>query len=190
MRGVTNATETHDGDGSTRTFNFTNSGVKNVRSVTVGGSGQTNYTDYDVNYYDGTITFTSAPASGTDNISIDLDYGGDKIYDDWPRDDLTLSSFPRISFDIISKASTEQALKGELTVSRLVLSVTVFADTKKQIEDAIDSIRSAVLNNKTGFNYFDYLTADNEGPLVENGMSRNKILQKNIDFVAPVQIEN
>ena len=79
-RGVTTSTELHSGDNSTVTFNFTNQGVKNVRSVTVGGVGQTNYVDYDIDYFTGTITFTTAPISGTDNISISLDYGSDKIF--------------------------------------------------------------------------------------------------------------
>lgn len=188
-RGVTTTTETFDGDNSTVTFNFSSSGVKNVRSVTVDAVSQTNYTDYDVDYFAGTITFTSAPASGTDNISISLDYGNDSIFDDWPRDDLNINSFPRVSFDIISKASSEQGLSGDLTVSRMIISVTAFSSNKKELETMIDNIRTAVLTNKTSFNYFNFITADNEGPIIENSLSRNKILQKNIDFVAPVQIE-
>ena len=69
-RSVTTTTELHSGDNSTKTFNLTNSQVKNVRSVTVDSVVLTNYTDYDVNYYDGTITFVVAPSLDTDNISI------------------------------------------------------------------------------------------------------------------------
>lgn len=64
------------GDGSTTTFDipFPYQPIREVNSVTVGGSAQTVAVDYAVDYFDGKLHFETAPASGTDNVDIDLTY--------------------------------------------------------------------------------------------------------------------
>lgn len=71
-----NQVQTFSGDGSTTQFDIPAPyhPIRNVNSVTVGGSSQTVATDYAVDYFAGTLFFESAPATGTDNISIDVDY--------------------------------------------------------------------------------------------------------------------
>ncbi len=69
---VTNtATETFSGDDSETTFTLANTPVS-VTSVTVDGSARSAVTDYTVS--GSTITFETAPATGTNNISVTYTY--------------------------------------------------------------------------------------------------------------------
>ena len=66
------ATELKSGDASTTAFTLSNTPViPGSQYIEVGGSAQTEGTDYTVAYDTGVVTFTSAPATGTDNIDID-----------------------------------------------------------------------------------------------------------------------
>jgi len=67
---------TFSGDGSTTDFQLPDPyyPVETVQSVTVGGTSQSAPADYAMDYWDGVLKFDSAPASGTDNISVDVDY--------------------------------------------------------------------------------------------------------------------
>jgi len=72
----TQQTSTFSGDGSQQTFqlSYPYRPVHSINSVSVGGTAQTWGVDYAVRYETGEIYFTSAPASGTDNISVDFNY--------------------------------------------------------------------------------------------------------------------
>lgn len=73
--GSVNTNETFSGDGSTTTFTLSNTPVvPESETVEVDGSQQTRGTDYTIDYETGVITFTTAPSSGTDNISVTYDY--------------------------------------------------------------------------------------------------------------------
>ena len=67
---------TFSGDGSTTEFQlpYPYFPIETVQDVSVGGTSQTEGTDYAMDYWDGRLIFSSAPASGTDNISVDVDY--------------------------------------------------------------------------------------------------------------------
>jgi hypothetical protein len=67
---------TFSGDGSTTEFQlpYPYFPVETVQDVSVGGTSQTEGTDYAMDYWDGRLIFSSAPASGTDNITVDVDY--------------------------------------------------------------------------------------------------------------------
>lgn len=71
-----NQTITFSGDGSTTQFDIPAPyhPIKTINDVSVGGTSQSVPADYAVDYYEGTLYFDSAPANGTDNISIDEDY--------------------------------------------------------------------------------------------------------------------
>jgi len=84
---TTDTDDTFSGDGAETAFVINRNNVKNIRTISVDASplvyGQ-DYT-YNKNYNDaGTIkcqiNFTSAPASGTDNITLSYDYGSDNIF--------------------------------------------------------------------------------------------------------------
>ena len=74
MTGKTAKEDTFNGDGATKTFQLTGHPLYEVTSVKVGGTATSDYT---VDYYAGTITFGTAPASGTANVVVDYNYFGE-----------------------------------------------------------------------------------------------------------------
>jgi hypothetical protein len=77
IAGITdNAVQTFDGDGAKTQFQLPEPyfPVVNVNDVSVGGTTQSAPPDYAVDYWGGTVTFDTAPGSGTDNVSVDVDY--------------------------------------------------------------------------------------------------------------------
>ena len=129
VRGVTTFTQEFSGDGSTTDFVLTgtgigNGGIKNIRSVTVGGVLQTFGTDYDFSDDFQTISFTTAPITGTDNIDIEHDFSaiGDRIYPDFPKKTISVNDYPRIGFDILSETTTPKALRGAIYQTNIVIS--------------------------------------------------------------------
>lgn len=191
QREVTTVTETFNGDNSTTDFVVSNTNLKNVRSVTVDSNPQTKYTDYDIDWNNNTISFTSAPATGTDNISIEYDYGStDHIFMDFPREDISLSSYPRVGFDFISNVTTQESTGSDLHQTRSLLSVTVFGTTKKEIETILFNLRTVVFNNKIDITpEIPLLITQGLGPLIEEEDRGNKIMSRTMDFIAPFQFE-
>jgi predicted secreted protein len=75
LTGTNVPSETFSGDDSTVEFTHANEYViPYSETVEVDSTEQTRNKDYTINYITGKITFESAPASGTDNISVDYDY--------------------------------------------------------------------------------------------------------------------
>ena len=94
---LTNTSESFNGTGSKKDFQVSKTNMKCVNSVKVGGVTQTKNIHYYVDLDNYTVNFVTAPTSGTTNVVIDFDYGSGWIFPDKPRDDLSQSSFPRIS---------------------------------------------------------------------------------------------
>ena len=114
IRGVTTRTDTGTFDADeTHTLANSPTTVKNVRSVTR-GSLLVYGTDYTVNFLTGVISFTVAQ---TGSYTIIYDNGPDKIYPDFPRDDLTISSFPRIALDILNVSMDALGIGGSQFIS-------------------------------------------------------------------------
>ena len=108
-RGST-ATETFSGDGSTTTFTVANNGMEYVGTVTVDGITQRHGEHFTLDLKDentaGTITFRTAPASGTNNISITYGYGTSWIL---PFRPTRVASMPMVGLKKISAGSTTLA---------------------------------------------------------------------------------
>lgn len=191
LRGVTTTTEEFNGDGSTVDFTLTPvvGSARNVRSVTVGGTSKALGTDYTVNYNTGVVTFTSAPVSGTDNVDIQYDYGtGDKIFPDFPRDDLTITSFPRIGVDIISGSSAPTGF-GNVHGTDLLISVVVQAASTKDISDYGKAIRTAIIGSRNDFYTLKVIIPESIGPIIKSNNKSDKILQQNFDFTSKFNYE-
>ena len=62
--------QTFNGDGTSTTYQLAQIGITSVDKVYVGGVQKTVTTDYTVNLTNGTVTFTTAPAQGMDNVDI------------------------------------------------------------------------------------------------------------------------
>jgi len=67
--------EKFSGDGSTKKFQLAHGNIKDGSyTVLIGGAEKTETTDYTIDKDTGLVTFTSAPASGTENIEVRYKY--------------------------------------------------------------------------------------------------------------------
>ena len=196
-RGATTQTDEFNGDAAEVDFQINRTNVKNVRSVTVDAASQTFGTNYLVNYNDSndktTITFTSAPASGTDNVDIQYDYVDDDIVKpDFDMTDIKLGDFPLMSWDFISESSREGQIGGGKNIVDRGISVTVYETSKRSLRTRLKSIKDAVLSNQKSFFYIKYLTYIGMGPqlLPPFEKTKNKIFQRNLDFLNPIEEES
>ena len=185
-RGVTTTTETFSGNASDVDFDLANTNVKNVRLIQITAVTQSYGTDYSIDFdgsNPGRITFTSPPASGTNNISIQYDYGStDRIYPDFPRADLKLSSYPRVAVNIISVTSSPMGLGGDSDNSALLVSTVVFDAGMKSVLEKVTTIRNSIRSNKDAFYNFDYITPNAIDALIKSTDRNDEIVQQNADF--------
>jgi len=187
VRGVTTFedTGTFDAD-ETHTVANSPTNLKNVRSVTRGTVlvyGQ----DYTVNFVTGVISFTSAQ---TGAYTISYDSGStDKIYPDFPRDDLTISSYPRIAIDVINGSSDVFGIGGSQFISNFSVTIVVYDDNQNDIESVIDAIRTDFVNNASNFYYFNFIKPTGTGPMISSPDRSNEIMQRNIDYQIIMEVE-
>ena len=197
VRGVTTDTDdTFSGDDAETNFIISRTNVKNIRSLSIGADAQSLGTHYTVDYnYDNSgtvacrITFLTAPATGTDNITLSYDYGTDKIYPDYPRDDLKITNYPRVAVDILGGDSAETVLGAGMLTTNLSFSIIVFDDSEKNIDTIIGLIRTAFLNNKKNFFYLRFITIIGLGPTIPSPSRGDKISSRTVDLMAPLNIE-
>ena len=196
IRGVTTTTEEFNGDGAETTFTLTgtglgNGGIKNIRTVTIGGVSQAFGTDWIMSDDFSDIVFTTAPASGTNNVDITYDYStdGDRIYPDYALTVVSTNDFPRIGFDIISTSTSLKALRGAITQTNMLLSFVSYGVGATSAEILADSVRSFLNTKKNSWFYLNALFATSEGPIIPATQANNKIYQRNVDFSAPFEFE-
>jgi len=194
QRGVTTITITGSWSGVS-SYLVNKSDVKNVRSIILDGSNLVYGVDYtyDTNYDDsGVIKLKiSFVTSKTGSYVVTYDYGHDKIYSDFPRSDLTISSFPRIGFDIISIPSVPGGFGG-VNLNKVNISTIVYSPKVKDLEGYIDDLRSVIFNNKLGFvRVGKYLRIIGVGPVLKSPreQGKDKVFQQNIDVVGEFLLE-
>lgn len=146
----------------------------------------TDYT-YDTDYDDsGTkklkISFTAAPASGTDNIEVNYTYGSTWIYPDYSQVQSTLSDFPRVTVDVLLASTNDDSLDGAHKLTNITISITVNDFKPERLDSIIDEIRGLMLNKQKTFYYSKYITPSNISPLIYTENTNNKIFQRTIDF--------
>lgn len=189
VRGVTTETDSFPLLGPQTIFILKKVGVKNVRSVKLNGTPLTFGQQYLVDYNKGEVTVSVTTTSG-DDVDIEYDKGkGDKIYTDYPRLDLDLTSYPRIGFDDISHANTEQALNAELIRTDILISMVFYARRKDTVLELWTAARNAIIANKKSFFFFDLITLAGAGPMAMSAGRHDKIVQKNQDFRIPYEYE-
>ena len=189
QRGVATTTEEFNGNTILVDFTVSNSNMKNVRSVTVGGVAQTLGTDYTVDYSSYTITFTTAPGSGTNNVDIQYDYGTDKIFGDLPKNTLKISNFPRIGVDLIGMDTAELGIGGSSNVTNVTFSIYVYEAKTEDLDNYMKDIRTAIIANKKSFYYSPFTTPITLGPLLNFIDGNNKIYQRNVDVISLLNVE-
>ena len=169
VRGVTTTTDNFVATASQTVFTLSNTLVKNIRSLTVAGVAKTYLFDYTVVWNTGVITLSTG-ATLSDAVVVNYDYGSsDKIYPDWPRDDLALDSYPRVSVMKTSTRTDVLGLGATSYMTDVIWSIFVFVPYKKVsdiaggfggIEDAMNlqkSIRQVVFNNDTSMYTIPYI---------------------------------
>lgn len=135
---VSQSTEDFDGDNSTDEFTLSASPIS-VVSVSVGGAVQTPYLDYNVDLDNKKVKFSTAPPSGTDNVSVTINTGTSWVIDNHNRSELTDETFPRIVVTAINESGnriesgttkTEDPVTFQIDILALKdMFVTVSGDT-------------------------------------------------------------
>lgn len=192
-RGVTTQTDTGTYAFPTSSHTIARANVQNIRSITIAAVLKVLGTDFTVDYTNNAgasqnclITFLS-PQSGA--YSIIYDYGTDRIFPDYPRADLTITSYPRISVDVLSSDSTEGAIGGGSVITNVSITVTAYAVSERKVESIIKAIRNAYLANKKSFTQLKFITVIGMGPILLSPNRRDKIVQRNIDLMSPLNYE-
>ena len=195
-RGVTTVTNESLGTLASSIFSYiAKSNVRNIRNVIVAGTTLVFGTDYTVDYYylDTTrkcrIDYTVAQ---TGVATVTYDWGTtEKIYPNFPRTDMTLSSYPRVGLEVVDIDSEPYGFNN-VNNSNVDISFTVLDDSKDNITDIITSIRTAIVNNQSGFYYLKLVKPRRTGPVVPvtDGKAKDKLFSKSFDVRGYFNIEN
>ncbi len=191
-RGVATATDTGT-FASDSTHLIAVSNLKNIRSITVASVPLVFGTDftYDTEFDDsGTkktkITFTAAQ---TGAFSIPYDFGTDKIWPDFPRDDLSISSYPRIAVDIQDSGTEPLGIGGNDYITDLGITIVVYASTTKKVSDLVSDIRQKMITQNQNFFYLRFISPVGTGPLIEDPTSKKEIMSRSLDFLSKFNVE-
>jgi len=186
-REVTTGTDTFIVDDSTSEFSLKNTGVKNVRLVIVNGSSMNFGDDYSVTYPSDTRTgsgivhLTDEVDTGTVEIKYDYSHKGDRIYADYPREEIAISKYPRIGFDIISSNTGNLNIGAKNQMTNMVVSIKAFADKKDEVDNMMDTMRKKFITNSKKFYNFPLITIQNIYPLRYED-PKGKIVSRTGDF--------
>jgi len=186
-RGVTTANATGTLSG-TKVITISTTGVKNIRTITVGAVSKSLGTDYTVVY--GTAsTIITFGANQTGNYVVSHDYGSDKIYPDFPRDDLTIGSYPRIAIDILSAPIEAFGIGGTTFITDVAFTIVVYADKSDALDGYIQAIKTAYIAVPKDFYYLSYVKPTMIGPTLDSADKKSEIMQKNIDMLGMFNVE-
>ncbi len=187
QRGVTTANATGTLSG-TKVITISTAGVKNVRSITVAAVTKNLGTDWTV-AYGITSTIITFGENQTGDYVVSHDYGSDKIYDDFPRDDLTIDSYPRIAIDILSAPIDAFGVGGSQFISDVAFTVVVYEDKSDEIDGYIQAIKTAYLTAAKNFFYLSFVKPTLIGPTINSPDKRDEIMQKNIDLLGMFNVD-
>lgn len=191
QRSVSTTTHSETLSSSSATLiNRTN--IKNIRSLTIAAVSKTLGTDYDyaVDYDDsGTIktriTFVSAQSGA---LVVTYDYGSDKIFTDYPRDDLTITSYPRIVVDMLSENTDAYGIGGTAFIENPMFTFIVYDQDQDFIRSKIDSIKTKLRTSAKSFYNFPFVKQVSRGPIIKDEGRNQVILHGNIDAVGMFKI--
>jgi len=193
QRGVTTKTDTDTFVSPTSSLLINRTNIKNVRSVKIATVPLVFGKDYTVDYdYLSTtiqtkITFTTAQTGAWEVI---YDYGTDKIFSGYPRNDLTISSFPRIAVEFVD-INTEIGGFGNVNQNRYDLTIMVYDIGKESTRAYSKVIRTWIINNQNSLYYAKVIKPTITGPLVPGPFEllKNQVFQRNIDFRSILNLE-
>lgn len=166
--------------------------IKNIRSIVINSVSLVYGKDYTVNYdyLDTNIKCKITLSQNyTDTATVTYDYGSDKIFTDMARKDLTLSSYPRISIEQVSKSTENFSLGGEDFINSEIYQVVVFSENEEYVEDHIKSIETLFKNNAKNLYYAKYIKPTGQGPVIKTPNRSNTIISKNIDLMSQFEVD-
>lgn len=200
VRGVTTTTDNFTATTGQTVFTLTHTAVKNIRSLTVASVAKRFLRDYTVNFNTGVVTLLVG-AGNLDAVSIQYDYGNtDKIYPDYPRDNLSLQSFPRVAIAFTSDSTQPFQLGGLKWISDKIMTIFAWVPVNKDsavasglggtdsLSNLVSSIRTAMQTNAKLFYTFQYITPTSIGPIIVG--TNGKIIQQSQDFTIKHLIES
>jgi len=186
-RGVTTANATGTLSG-TKVITISTAAIKNIRSVTVGAVSKYVGTDYTA-VYGTTSTIITFGSNQTGDYSVSHDYGTDKIYPDFPRDSLSISSFPRIAVDILSVPIDAFGIGGDTFISDVSMTIIVYDDNSDDLDSYIQTIKDLYVANSKNFYYLSFVKPTLIGPTINSQDKKDEIMQKNIDILGMFNTE-
>ncbi len=188
QRGVTTANATGTLSG-TKVITISRTNVKNIRSINVDGSFKYLGIDWTADYDHATGCVITFGSNQTGDYVVSHDYGTDKIYPDFPRDDLTIDSYPRLAVDIMTVSTDAFGIGGSQFISNITFTVVVYANKVNDIDSYIQSIKDAMRGNAKLFYYVNFVKPTITGPLINSPDRSDEIMQRNTDFMAMFQEE-
>ena len=188
VRGVTTASATGTLSG-TATITIARTNVKNIRSVTVASVAKYLGTDYTVDYNHASGCVITFGSNQTGAYVVSHDYGTDKIYPDFPRDDLTIDSYPRIAIDILNVSTDAFGIGGSQFISNISFTVVAYADDSDELDGYIQAIKTAYMSNPKSFYYLKFIKPTSIGPTINSPDKRDEIMQKNIDLLGMFEVD-
>jgi len=133
------ATETFDGDSTTHEFTLSpaSGGVKAITSISVGGSAVKKWQDFQIDLDNGKVYIFTAPGIGVGNVSVSYKYssGGSWIYPEFPRTDLSKTSYPRMAVSVIGEVGQRAGNYQASVVSKILFQIDVFVKEKYSYND-------------------------------------------------------
>lgn len=187
-------TGTFSGD-SDYTFSHTPTKVKNVRSLIVGANTLKYGRDYilETSLTNNVITFTGKilfVAAQTGNYTIIYDAGtGDKIFTDFPRDDLSIGQYPRIAIDISNMPIDSFGIGGTVFISDITIQVAVYDFNTDNIDYYCQLVKDGFLGNTKSLYYMKFIKPSLIGPIIEDESKSKEIMHRLMEFTGKFNVD-
>ena len=187
-RGVTTKTDTGTfTTETTYTVSTSPTKLKNIRSVFVGTTLKYGR-DYSFSFETGVISFVSAQNGA---YTIIYDYGNtEKIYPDFPRDDLQLSSYPRLAVDIIDKIEDVFGVGGDLFIADTLFTIVLYSESYDYLESHLVTIEQLLRTNAKNFYNTPFVKPIGRGPILKSDNRSQVLLQCNVDCLAMFEVQS
>jgi len=200
LRGVTTKTDTLTATAGQTILNLTFPSVHNIRSLTVNATPYSLFKDYTINWTTGVITM-NVGLTLADAVIVIYDYGAtDKIYPDFPREDISLKSYPRIGIQLVGTSTEPLGLGGMVHISDLMITIGTWMPVNKDsditgalggtndMSVTLSKIRDVIRANAKSFYTFKYIYPSGTTPIMSS--TNNKIIQQGENFIIKFVVEN
>lgn len=199
LRGVATQTDTFTATAGQTIFTLTKVPARNIRSLSVNAVSKTFIKDYSVNWDTSVLTLNVGALVG-ESVVIVYDWGSpDKIFPDFPRDDLKLYSFPRVAVEWTTADTQPLGLGGMVHISTILVTIYAWVPVNKDpaiasgyggvtdLGTLLFNIRDAIRTNAKGFYSFPYIEPKGVSPIIKS--TNNKIIQQSQDFSVRFVVE-